>query len=65
MSKSNELRDLADRIAGQYIDREAIAAGFRLIADQLEATEPVKLDPADNPEAGADTSTSAPAGAEG
>lgn len=67
MNHAEQLRALARQIEDQPSAREAIAAGFRMIADAMEgkpcedctSQQGQALDPDDNPEAGADT---APAG---
>lgn len=63
MNHAEQLRALARTIEDQPSAREAIAAGFRLVADAMEgkpcedctSQQGQALDPADNPEAGADT----------
>lgn len=63
MNHAEQLRALARKIEDQPSAREAIAAGFRLVADAMEgkpcedcaSQQGQVLDPADNPEAGADT----------
>lgn len=63
MTNADKLRDLAREIENNPAARGAIAEGFRLIADAMGA-EPctdcasqqgARLDPADDPSAGADT----------
>jgi len=62
MNHAEQLRALARQIEDQPSAREAIAAGFRLVADAMEgkpcedcaSEQGARLDPADNPEAGAD-----------
>lgn len=59
---AEQLRDLAGVIESNPQARNAIGAGFRLIADAMDrppcedcgSTQGQALDPADNPETGAD-----------
>jgi hypothetical protein len=52
MSKTNELRDLAQKIESNYADRESIAAGFRLIAEYMDEQDKPAADLVDTAEAG-------------
>lgn len=59
MSKADHLREIADRIERNYTNPQAVAEGFRLIADHIEASEPATLHPDDNPKAGTDATSNA------
>ena len=53
-STAAQLRAFADRIENSPMDRQAIAGGFRAIAEALDPT-PATIAPEDNPETGAET----------